>query len=37
MRAHTNKLFETGKTIIPKTMKLLGNKNDKNNLGLLKI
>lgn len=37
MRTHTNKLFETGKTIIPKTMKLLGNKKDKNNLGLLNV
>ena len=37
MRTYTNNLFETGKTIIPKTMKSLGNKKDKNNLGLLKI
>lgn len=36
MRTYTNNLFETGKTIIPKTMKSLGNKNDKNSLGLLK-
>ena len=37
MRTYTNNLFETGKTIIPKTMKSLGNKKDKNDLGLLKI
>lgn len=36
MRTYTNNLFETGKTIIPKTMKSLGNQKDKNNLGLLK-
>ena len=37
MRTYTNNLFETGKTIIPKTMKSLGNKKNKNDLGLLKI